>query len=95
MADGPELRAYGEYVGVSSLRMCAGADGGGCGRPGGGLDVELMPPLATSSTLFGAAGGGAGSSFSSEKTFDVLRGSTGLGAGAAAGVGDGRDGDAP
>lgn len=94
MADDPGVRAYGENVGVSSLRMCCGADGGGCGRPGGGLDVVLMTPLATSSTLFGAAGGGAESSLSNENTFEVLRGSGGFEGGAAAGEGDGRDGDA-
>lgn len=93
MAVGPGVRAYGENaVGVSSLLMCD-EGGGGCDRPGGGLDVVLRP-LATSSTLFGA-GGGAGSSFRRAIKFEVFRGSGAFDGGAAAGVGEGREGDAP
>lgn len=101
MADGPGVRPYGEKVGVSSLRMCDEADGGGCGRPGGGLDVVLIPPRATSSTLFGAAGAGAGSSslLSKKDKDEVFPAFGAAGAfdeeAATEGVGDGREGDAP
>lgn len=92
------VREYGENVGVSSLRMCGGAAGGGGPRPdidGGGLD-DMSPPRATSSTLLGAGGAGAGSSLSNQDRFDFLGGSGCRGGGAPAdGVGEGRDGDAP
>lgn len=56
----------------------------------------MSPPRATSSTLFGAGGAGAGSSLSSQDRLDFLGGSGCLGGGALAdGVGEGRDGDAP